>query len=116
MLSPTTVTPASTVKLWPVFAGLTVTLEKLPVMYCRSIALTLLLDCVIWTLFNVTFKMEDQILQDTSLPTKTLPPTLPDKEPAHIASAARTVDTPPKLAARTTTTAKTFAVADDDGR
>src|SRR5438552_2302874 len=61
MLFPTTVTPASTVKLWPVFAGLTVTLEKLPVMYRRSIGLTLLLDCVIWTLFNVTFKMEDHI-------------------------------------------------------
>jgi hypothetical protein len=44
MLSPTTVTPASTVKLWPVFVGLTVTFEKLPVMYRRSIGLTLLLD------------------------------------------------------------------------
>ena len=59
MLSPTTVTPASTVKLWPVFVGLTVTLEKLPVMYRRSIGLTLLLDCVICTLFSVTFKIGD---------------------------------------------------------
>ena len=32
MLSPTTLTPASTVKLWPVFVGLTVTFEKFPVI------------------------------------------------------------------------------------
>src|ERR1035438_1501287 len=55
-----------------------------------------------------------EIVQLTPDPTKTLPVILPENEPVHIASAARAIDAPPRLAAKTTTTMQIFAAIADD--